>query len=155
MTRFWAHAYRQIPTDAKVFGKVGVAPMIGGAAGVAGIPGPWYLMVPKQTSRAGLAKQFVQFCYDNNALSIPTSLGLAARKSAYQQYQNQTGYESFTPLLDTLSAPATKSRPATPKWQQIVDTILVPMLQKSVTPGANYAALLSKARADVEALIKQ
>jgi multiple sugar transport system substrate-binding protein len=154
MMRFWAHAYRQIPTDAKVYGKVGVAPMIGGSAGVAGIPGPWYLMVPKQTSRVDLAKQFVKFCYDNNALSINTSLGLAARQSAYQKYQDQTGYESFKPLLATLSASATKSRPETPKWQQIVDTVLVPMLQKAVTPGADYAGLLTKARTDVEALVK-
>ena len=40
MTRFWAHLYRQIPTSAPVYGKVGVAPMIGGTAGIAGIPGP-------------------------------------------------------------------------------------------------------------------
>ena len=46
MTRFWAHAYRQIPKDATVYGKVGVAPMIGGSAGIGGIPGPWYLSLP-------------------------------------------------------------------------------------------------------------
>jgi multiple sugar transport system substrate-binding protein len=154
MMRFWAHAYRQIPHDATVYGKVGVAPMIGGAAGVAAIPGPWYLSVPKQTTHAGLAKQFVKFCYDNNALSIQTALGLAARPSAYQKYQNQVGYESFGPLLSTLNAPKTKSRPPTPKWQQIVDTVLVPMLQKAVTPGADYPALLAKAKSDVEALVK-
>ena len=28
MTRFWAHAYRQIPKDSPVAGKVGAAPMI-------------------------------------------------------------------------------------------------------------------------------
>lgn len=154
MMRFWAHAYRQIPKDAKVYGKVGVAPMIGGSAGVAGVPGPYYLMVPQKTSRGDLAQQFVKFCYDNNALSIETSLGLAARPSAYQKFQDQAGYESFKPLLATLGAPATKSRPMTPKWQQVVDTVLVPMLQKAVVPGADYAALLAKARTDVEALAK-
>ena len=35
------------PEGPPVYGKVGVAPMIGGPAGVAGIPGPWYLSVPR------------------------------------------------------------------------------------------------------------
>jgi multiple sugar transport system substrate-binding protein len=154
MTRFWAHAYRQIPTTAAIAGKVGAAPMIGGSAGVAGIPGPYYLTVPQGTSKSDLAKQFISYAYDNDAEGITSSLGLASRISAYQQYENKPGYESFKPLLTTLQAPATKSRPETPKWQQIVDTVLVPMLQKAVTPGADYAALLSKARGQVEALVK-
>jgi multiple sugar transport system substrate-binding protein len=153
MMRFWAHAYRQIPSDAAVAGKVGVAPMIGGAAGVAGIPGPWYLSVPQATKKTDLATDFVKFAYDNNALSIGTSLGLAARISAFSQFVGQPGYESFKPLLDTLSAPATKPRPATAKWQQIVDSVLVPMIQKSLDSGADYAKLLSDAKGDIERLV--
>jgi ABC-type glycerol-3-phosphate transport system substrate-binding protein len=154
MTRFWAHAYRQIPTDAKVAGKVGAAPMIGGTAGVAGIPGPWYLSVPQSATKKDLAKQFIQFCYDNNALSLDTSLGLAARKSAYQQYADKKGFEAFGPLLKTLDASATRSRPAHPKWQQIVDSALIPMLQKAVVPGADYAGLLKSVRTQIEGIIK-
>lgn len=153
MMRFWAHAYRLVPADAPVAGKVGVAPMIGGAAGVAGIPGPWYLSVPRATGKAELATDFVRFAYENNALSIGSSLGLASRVSAFTQYANQPGYESFQPLLDTLSAPATRSRPATPRWQQIVDTVLVPMLQSAVEPGADYAGLLASAKSDVESIL--
>ncbi|WP_229068728.1 sugar ABC transporter substrate-binding protein [Actinoplanes sp. DH11] len=154
MTRFWAHAYRQIPADAAVAGKVGVAPMIGGSAGVAGIPGPWYLSVPQSSTKQELAKQFIQFCYDNNALSLDTTLGLAARKSAYQQYAGKEGFEAYGPLLDTLDASATRSRPAHPKWQQIVDSALIPMLQKAVVPGADYAALLASARTQIEGIIQ-
>ena len=154
MTRFWAHAYRQIPTDAAVAGKVGVAPMIGGSAGVAGIPGPWYLSVPQSSSKQDLARQFIQFCYDNNALSLDTSLGLAARKSAYQQYADKKGFDAFGPLLTTLDASATRSRPAHPKWQQIVDSALIPMLQKAVAPGADYAGLLKSTRTQIEGIIK-
>jgi ABC-type glycerol-3-phosphate transport system substrate-binding protein len=153
MTRFWAHAYRQIPASSAVAGKVGVAPMIGGSAGVAGIPGPWYLSIPQSSTKQDLAKQFIKFCYDNNALSLQTTLGLAARKSAYQQYAAQKGFEAFGPLLTTLDASATRSRPAHPKWQQIVDSVLVPMLQKAVTPGADYAALLKAARTQIEGII--
>lgn len=153
MTRFWAHAYRQIPKDSPVAGKVGVAPMIAGPAGVAGIPGPWYLSVPKGGKQTDAAKKFVKAAYDDNALSLTTTLGLAARKSAYQEYQGKPGYEAFGPLLATLDAPATKVRPPVAKWQQIVNQVLIPMLQKAVTPGADYAALLKQARGQVERLV--
>jgi multiple sugar transport system substrate-binding protein len=153
MTRFWAHAYRQIPKDAAVAGKVGVAPMIGGTAGVAGIPGPWYLSVPQGGAKQTEAVKFIQACYDDNALSLTSTLGLAARKSAYQQYESQAGYEAFGPLLTTLDAPATRTRPATPHWQRIVDDALIPTLQKSLLPGADYAALLKDARAKIEGII--
>ncbi|MFC0004114.1 ABC transporter substrate-binding protein [Micromonospora siamensis] len=154
MTRFWAHAYRQIPADAKVAGKVGAAPMIGGTAGVAGIPGPWYLSAPQGGAKADLAKQFIKAAYDNNALSIETSLGLAARKSAYQSYAEKPGFESFGPLLSTLNASATRPRPASPHWQRIVDSVLVPTIQKALTPGADYAALLKAARTQIEGIVK-
>ncbi|GGM06320.1 extracellular solute-binding protein [Dactylosporangium sucinum] len=154
MTRFWAHAYRQIPKDAAVAGKVGVAPMIGGTAGVAAIPGPWYLGIPQAGTKQDTAAEFIKACYDNNALSVQSSLGLAARKSAYQQYATQAGYESFGPLLSTLDASATRTRPATPHWQRIVDGVLIPMLQKSLTPGADYAGLLKDAKTQIEGIIK-
>src|SRR6266567_1605696 len=153
MTRFWADLYRQIPSTASVYGKVGVAPMIGGSAGIAGIPGPFYLSVPAKGASTGLALKFIQFAYDHNALGIGTSLGLAARKSAFAQYAGKPGYESFTPLLTTLSAPATRSRPKTAGWQQIVDTVLVPTIQKSLTPNADFAGLLSAARGSVQSIV--
>jgi len=153
MTRFWAHAYRQVPKDSPVYGKVGAATMIAGSAGVAGVPGPWYLSVPKNTKNAESAKKFIKSAFDNNELAIGSSLGLAARVSAYQKYQDQPGYESFKPLVATLNAPATATRPATAKWQQIVDTALVPMLQKAVAGGDN-AVLLSAAKQQIQKLLK-
>jgi multiple sugar transport system substrate-binding protein len=154
MTRFWAHAYRQIPEDSPVAGKVGVAPMIGGAAGVAAIPGPWYVSVPKSTAKKELAQRFVQACYQHNALGLESTLGLAARKSAYRQYAAKPGYEAFQPLLTTLDAKATRPRPASPQWQRIVDSVLIPTVQKSLTPGADPAALLAAARTQIEGLLK-
>jgi ABC-type glycerol-3-phosphate transport system substrate-binding protein len=153
MTKFWAHAYRQIPKDSPVYGKVGTAPMIGGSAGVAGVPGPWYLSVPKATKNTDAAKKFVKCAFDHNDLAIQSSLGLAARVSAFQKYQDQPGYESFKPLIQTLNAPATATRPATAKWQQIVDTVLVPMLQKAVA-GGDSATLLADAKSKIQALLK-
>ncbi len=153
MTRFWAHAYRQIPKDSPVAGKVGAAPMIGGSAGVAGVPGPWYLTVPKATKNTENAKKFVKCAYDHNSLGIESSLGLASRISAFEKYQDQPGYESFGPLIETLNADATATRPATEKWQQIVDTVLVPLLQKAVA-GGDSATLLADAKKQIQDLLK-
>ncbi|GAB3659366.1 hypothetical protein GCM10027591_12560 [Zhihengliuella somnathii] len=153
MTRFWAHAYRQIPDDAPVAGKVGAATMIGGSAGVAGVPGPWYLSVPRATENTEDAKRFIECAYENNSLGIESSLGLASRISAFEQYRDEEGYESFGPLIETLNAEATATRPATEKWQQIVDTVLVPLLQKAVA-GGDTESLLSDAKKQIEDIVK-
>lgn len=155
MMRFWAHAYRQIPVDAAVAGNVGVAPMIGGDAGPAGVPGAWYLSVAKASPKQEKALDFVQYAFDHNGLSADTSLGLASRISVLEKYSTVEGYENYGPLLDTLNAPATQPRPAVAEWQQIVDTVLVPMLQKAVEPGADNQALLDAAKQQVESLVAQ
>ncbi len=153
MTKFWAHAYRQIPDDAKVKGKVGAAPMIAGPAGVGAVPGNWYLSIPEAGDNKELAQEFIQFAYDHNDLSIDSALGLAARKSAFEKYAGQPGYEHFDALIATLEGPATMPRPANPKWQQIVDTALIPMIQKAVEPGADNQALLDEAKAQIEEIL--
>lgn len=152
MMLFWAHAFRQTPKDSPVYGKVGVAPMIGGPAGVAGVPGPYYLSIPKATKNQAAAMKFLTFAYDHNSLSATTSLGLVARISALKQYEDKSGYDAFGPMVATLNAKATISRPANPKWQQIVDTALVPMLQKALEPEADNAALLKDAAAKVDSI---
>jgi ABC-type glycerol-3-phosphate transport system substrate-binding protein len=154
MMRFWGHAYTQTPKDSSVFGKVGVAPMIAGPGGVAGVPGAWYLSVPKTGKHNAQSEDFIKFAYENNAMSIKTSLGLAARVSAFDKYKDVKGHENLAAMLTTLNSEATAPRPATAKWQQIVDTVLTPMLQKAVVPGADNQALLDAAQKQVEAIIK-
>jgi hypothetical protein len=44
-------------------------------------------------------------------------------------------------------------RPANAKWQQIVDTALIPMIQKAVEPGADNQALLDEAKAKIEEIL--
>ena len=131
----------------------GAAPMIGGSAGVAGVPGPWYLSVPKATKKTDAAKKFIQCAYDHNGLGIESSLGLASRISAFEEYEDQPGYESFTPLIATLNGEATGTRPATTQWQQIVDTVLVPLLQKAVA-GGDSATLLADAKKQIQDVLK-
>jgi multiple sugar transport system substrate-binding protein len=153
MTRFWAHAYTQIPKDAAVAGKVGVTTLPAGPGGVAAVPGAWYLSVPKTAKNSTLANEFIQFAYDHNELGLGTSLGLAARKSALEGYASKPGHENLTPLIATLEAPATAARPATPKWQQIVDSVLIPMLQKSVADSSNNQKLLDDAKTQIEQIL--
>jgi ABC-type glycerol-3-phosphate transport system substrate-binding protein len=153
MTEFWAHAYTQIPKDSPVYGKVGVAPMPAGPGGVAATPGAWYLSIPKGTTNTDLAKQFISFAEQNNALGLSTTLGLAATKSALQSEAGQAGHENLQPLIDTLDAAGTAPRPANAKWQQIVDSVLIPMLQKAVTPGQDNQKLLDDAKTQIEGIL--
>ncbi|MBT2517630.1 sugar ABC transporter substrate-binding protein [Streptomyces sp. ISL-90] len=154
MMRFWGHAYRATPDDSVVKDSIGVAPMIAGPAGIGGVPGAWYLSVPSAGAKQEAAKEFVQFAYEHNDLSADTSLGLVARKSAFEAKSGEAGFENYPALLDTLNAPQTLPRPATPEWQEIVDSVLVPMLQKAVEPGADNAALLEEAKSKIEAIIQ-
>ena len=153
MTKFWGHLYRQIPKSSGVYGKVGVAPMVGGSAGVAGIPGPYYLSIPRTTPNANLAKEFLEFAYNNGALGAKSGLGLAARISTFKEFENKPGFDAYKPMLATLLAPATKTRPLCPQWQQIVNAVLIPTLQKSVSSGYNYASLLKAAKSQVETIV--
>lgn len=154
MMRFWGHAYPQTPKDSVVYGKVGVAPMIAGPGGIAGIPGAWYLSIPKVSKTSADAMKFIAFAQVNNALSANTSLGLVSNISAFKSQEKVAGRENYSAILKTLNSPATFARPATPKWQEIVDTVLTPLLQKAVEPGANNAALLKAAKTQIEGIIK-
>lgn len=153
MTRFWAHAYTQIPDDSPAKGKTGVTVLPAGPAGSAAVPGAWYLSVPKGAGNSEGAEKFVKFAFDHNDLSVETSLGLAARRSALAKYADKPGHENLKAMIAALEAPATTPRPAAEKWQQIVDTILIPMLQKAVAPGADNKALLAEAEAQIEDLL--
>jgi len=155
MMLFWAHAYRQIPTSAPVYGKTGVAPMIAGPGGIAGVPGPFYLSIPKQAAHQAASEAFVKYAHDHNALSAKTSLGLVARISALKQYADKPGYEAYGPMVTTLSAPGTVTRPANANWQNIVNNVLVPMIQKSLQPGADNAALLKSAADQIDQIVQQ
>jgi ABC-type glycerol-3-phosphate transport system substrate-binding protein len=154
MMRFWGHAYRQTPDDSPVKDQIGVAPMIGGPGGVAGVPGAWYLSVPASGDNQDAAKEFIAFAYEHNELAADTSLGLVARKSAFESKEGEAGFENYPALVATLESPQSLPRPATPQWQEIVDSVLVPMIQKAVEPGADTAQLLSDAKSQIESIVE-
>jgi ABC-type glycerol-3-phosphate transport system substrate-binding protein len=155
MMKFWAHAYKMTPEDSKVAGKVGVAPMIGGSAGVAGIPGPWYNVIPSTSQHKDAARQFIAYQIAHNALGIEAPLGLAATNSAYASYMGKPGYEHFGPLLETLSAPATRGRPLNEHYQEIVDEAVMPAFQGALECEDNVASLLQDAAATARDILGQ
>jgi ABC-type glycerol-3-phosphate transport system substrate-binding protein len=155
MMKFWAHAYKMTPEDSKIAGKVGVAPMIGGPAGVAGIPGPWYNVIPSTSGHKDAARQFIAFAVAHNALGIEAPLGLAATNSAYASYTDKPGYEHFGPLLATLSAPATKGRPINEHYQELVDEAVMPAFQGALECQDNVAELLHDAAATARDILGQ
>lgn len=145
MMKFWAHAYKMTPEDSKISGKVGVAPMIAGPAGIAAIPGPWYNVIPSTSQNKEAARQFIAYLEANNALGIEAPLGLAATYSAYESYVDKPGYEHFWPLMDTLAAPATKGRPLNKDYQELVDEAVMPAFQGALECEDNVAELLQDA----------
>ncbi|OAP35066.1 sugar ABC transporter substrate-binding protein [Sinorhizobium glycinis] len=153
MMKFWAHAYKMTPEDSKVSGNVGVAPMLAGDAGIAAIPGPWYNVVPSTSQHKEAAKKFIAFAIANNALGIEAPLGLAATNSAYSSYASKPGYEHFTPLLETLGAPATQGRPINEKYQEIVDEAVLPAVQQALTCKADVGEVLTEAKETIEDIL--
>ena len=152
MTRFWAHAYRLTPEDSTVGGDVGAAPMIAGPAGVGAIPGPWYNVVPSSSEHVEVAKEYVQFAFDNNELGIEAPLSLAARRSAFEEYADREGYEHFEPLIETLGAQQTTGRPMVPEWSQIVEEVLIPAVQEAVTCETTPQDVLDEAQQQITEL---
>lgn len=153
MMKFWAHAYKLTPEDSKVQGKVGVAPMLAGEAGIAGIPGPWYNVIPKTAKNKDEAKQFIAYAIKHNALGIEAPLGLAATNSAYKSYNDKKGYEHFGPLLETLGAQATKGRPINKKYQELVDEAFLPALQSALKCDQDTKKILDKAAETMEDIL--
>jgi len=145
MMKFWAHAYKLTPEDSQVAGKVGVAPMLAGSAGIGAIPGPWYNVIPSSAANKDAAAQFIAFAFANNAMGIEAPLGLAAANSAYESYVGEEGYAHFQPLLDTLGGPATKGRPLHEDYQELVDEAVMPAFQAAMECEDNVAELLAEA----------
>lgn len=153
MMKFWGHAYRMTPEDSLVNGKVGVAPMLAGEAGIAGIPGPWYNVIPSNAANKDAARQFITYAIAHNDLGIEAPLGLAATKSAYESYMDREGYEHFAPLLQTLDAPATAGRPLSEDYQEIVDEAVLPAVQEALSCDADIGELLSDAAETVADIV--
>lgn len=148
----WGHFY--VPSNQKMPGKVGVAPMIAGDAGIGAVPGPWYMVIPKFSTKQDIAVKYVKFMYEKNYLYMDT-LGVAARKSVFEEYSKKPGYEHLRAIAETLAAPQTQNRPAIAEWTQIENEALVPAVQSALSGKMTPQQALDQAKSTIEEILNK
>lgn len=142
----WGHFFvpSNDPAKSQVAGKVGAAPMIGGEAGVGVVPGPWYQVIPSSSKKQDIAKEYVKFIYSKNELFLKV-LGVASRKSLFEQYGQQPEYAHLLALNTTLSAKQTQNRPVLEFWNEIESEALVPAVQAALSGKSTPQEALDEA----------
>lgn len=147
----WSHqypaAYASLPD------RVGVAPMIGGSAGVAATTGPWYQCILRNSRNQDIAKQYLVFMFERNEEYMGASLKIAGRISVYEKYSVIPGNEHLRAVLDTLAQPQSQNRPATPFWTEM-EEIMATAIQNAMSGKAAPRSSLSTAKAEIERIIK-
>jgi multiple sugar transport system substrate-binding protein len=147
----WSHQYPGC--YAALPGKVAVAPMIGGSAGIASTTGPWYECILKNSKNVDMAKKYLVFMYEHNGDYMEAALKIAGRTSVYERYSAIPGNEHLKAVLDTLGAPQSQNRPATPVWTEM-EEIMASAIQSAMSGKATPQAALSAAKADIEKIVK-
>lgn len=147
----WSHQYPS--AYAALPGKVAVAPMIGGSAGVAATAGPWYESVLKTSKNQDIAKKYVKFMYDHNGDYMDAALKIASRKSVYEKYSKQPGDEHLNAVLTSLAAKQSQNRPNTVHWTQI-EEVLYGAIQNALAGKATPQAALDDAKTKIEAIVQ-
>ena len=142
----WGHFFvpSNDPGKSKVAGNVGAAPMIGGESGIGVVPGPWYQVIPSSSKKQDIAKQYVQYMYEHNELYMK-ALGVAARKSVFEQYGMQPEYAHLQALQTTLEAAQTQNRPVLEHWNEIESEALVIAIQEALSGRNTPQEALDKA----------
>lgn len=148
----WSHQY---PAAYEVNKEnVGVAPMIGGAKGVAATTGPWYQCVMKNSENQEAAIEYLKFMYDNNEKYMTEgALKIAGRTSVYEKYESQPGNEHLSAVLETLDNPYSQNRPATPYWTEI-EEVLAKAVQAALSEKETPKDALKNAKAEIEAIVE-
>lgn len=149
MMLVWGHFYKT--ANEALPGKVGVAPMIAGSEGIGAVPGPWYQVMLKESTKKDIAKEYIQFMYEKNYLYME-QLGVASRSSVFEKYQADEEFAHLNAINTTLDAQQTQNRPGISEWTQIENEILAPMVQR-VLSGEDAKTELSKAKKQIEQLL--
>lgn len=147
----WSHFY---PSAKETLGgDVGVAPMIGGSAGVGATTGPWYEVALKDSKNKELAIEYLKFMYDHNSDYMEASLKIAGRTSVYEKYSKIEGNEHLKAVLDTLSSKASGNRPNTPYWTEI-EQILADAIHSAISGEMTAEDAMAAAKDNIEKIIK-
>lgn len=151
MMLVWGHFY--MDAAEALPGKVGVAPMIAGEEGIGAVPGPWYQVVLKDSSKKDVAADYLKFMYNKNEEYMKT-LGIAGRSSIFKSYEGNEDYFHLSAINATLEGKQTQNRPQINEWTQIENEILAPMLQRALS-GEDAKAELIKAKEQIEQLLNR
>lgn len=147
----WSHFY---PSASEALnGDVGVAPMIGGTAGVGATTGPWYEAVLKDSKNKELAIEYLKFMYDHNGDYMEASLKIAGRTSVYEKYAQVEGNEHLQAVLDTLGQEASGNRPNTPYWTEI-EKVLGDAIHSVIAGEKPAEDAMSEAKTEIERIIQ-
>jgi ABC-type glycerol-3-phosphate transport system substrate-binding protein len=155
MMRFWGSAYPDISEQSPMRGKVGVAPMIAGPGGVAGVPRGTYLSVPRKATHKETAMDFLAHSFQRNDLVVDAPPRLPARASVFEAHAGEEGFEHYAAILATLRSPLSRPPQSMPEWQEIVDSALVPAVQQAMDGVVASQALLDAAAARTEAILAE
>jgi len=147
----WSHQYPAAYAALKE--KVGVAPMIGGSAGIAATTGPWYESVLKTSKNQDIAKKYIVFMYNHNEDYMKATLKIAGRTSVYNKYSTQKGDEHLKAVLTTLNAKQTQNRPTTAHWAEI-EEVLYGSIQSALSGKATPQAALDDAKTQIETIVQ-
>lgn len=147
----WSHFYPS--ANEALGGDVGVAPMIGGSAGVGATTGPWYEVAMKDSANKELAIEYLKFMYDHNGDYMEASLKIAGRTSVYEEYSKIEGNEHLQAVLDTLGSKASGNRPNTPYWTEI-EQILANAIHSVIAGEMTAEDAMASAKTDIEQVIK-
>lgn len=153
MMRFWGSAYPQISEESPMRGKVGVAPMIAGPGGVAGVPRGTYLSIPEEAANRDTAMDFLAHSFQRNDLVVDAPPRLPARASVFAAHADDEGFEHYAAILATLRSPLSRPPQSLPEWQEIVDAALTPAVQQAMDGATGSQVLLDEAATRVAAIL--
>jgi multiple sugar transport system substrate-binding protein len=148
----WSH---QFPAAHAVMpNQVGVTTMIAGEAGVAAITGPWFMSIMRESPNIDVAKKYLLFMFERNEAYMESPLRIAGRRSVYERHGELPGNEHMRAVLDTLSAPQSQNRPATPHWTEI-ESVLAGAIQNAMSGSASAQESLSAVREQIEQILSR
>lgn len=145
----WGHFY--LTSEEALPDKVGAAPALSGSAGIGAVPGPWYQVILKDSEKKDVAEEYLAFMYNKNEMYMD-ALGVAGRKSVFDDYTNNEAYAHIDTLSETLDGPQTQNRPNIEEWTQIENEVLSPMLQR-VLAGEDAQKELDTAKIEIENIV--
>ena len=146
----WSHQFPAAHTAMP--DQVGVTTMIGGEAGVAAVTGPWFMSIMEGSPNVDIAREYLLFMFERNEAYMEAALRIAGRQSVYMAHGELPGNEHLNAVLETLAAPMSQNRPATPHWTEM-ETVMAGAIQEAMAGNMSAQEALTAARIEIEQIL--